>query len=94
MARMLCLTFISILAFKGDATYGREQEAAEPEVNGSIRGPRPGYRAEPIGKLASCGSLSPRIIPIIISVVKVFIRSTNLSPGIAGLGRSTQAANA
>lgn len=45
-------------------------------------------------QLASCGSISPRIIRIIISAAKVFIRSTNLSPGLAGLYGSTQAENA
>ena len=53
MTQMLCLTFISILALKGDATYGRKQGAAKPEANGSIRGPRPGYGTESIGCLAA-----------------------------------------
>ena len=91
---MLGLTCISILALKNglksNATYGREQEAAKPEANGD-RGPDTGRNQSANWRLAA--SLSPRIIPIIISAVKIFIRSTNLSPGIAGLGRSTQAAN-
>jgi hypothetical protein len=80
MAQMLCLTFISILALKGNATYGREQEAAKSETGTAAR------IRDGINWLSSHR--------IIISVVKGFIRSTNISPGLAGPGRSTQAENA